>query len=84
MAYKHGRKFIYLITLVSGAKHHLQETTATDAKYESMLRIARQVYKMMMQGVFMPADPGSWVCAPRWCGYYMTCKYVGNGVKKWS
>ncbi len=77
-------KYNYLVTLQSGEKHHLQETTATDAKYKSMLRIARQVYKMMLKGVFMPADPGHWVCAPRWCGYHRTCDYVGNGVKKWA
>jgi hypothetical protein len=28
------------------------------------------------KGVFVPAQPTSWQCGPRWCGYYPTCKYV--------
>ncbi len=31
-------------------------------------------------GVFVPAEAGSWMCSPRWCGYYDTCPYV-NGQK---
>jgi hypothetical protein len=32
-------------------------------------------------GVFLPADPGNWMCSPRWCGYYRTCPYVNAGEK---
>lgn len=31
-------------------------------------------------GVFVPAEAGSWMCSPRWCGYYDSCPYV-NGQK---
>jgi hypothetical protein len=30
----------------------------------------------LAKGVFVPAQPTSWVCDPRYCGYYPTCKYV--------
>lgn len=30
-------------------------------------------------GIFLPADPGSWMCSPKWCGYYHTCPYVTRG-----
>jgi hypothetical protein len=30
-------------------------------------------------GAFLPAEPGSWMCSPKWCGYYRTCPYVSRG-----
>jgi len=30
-------------------------------------------------GVFVPAEAGSWMCSPRWCGYHDTCPYVNGG-----
>ena len=29
-------------------------------------------------GVFAPATPQSWWCAPKWCGYHATCPYVNS------
>lgn len=29
-------------------------------------------------GVFAPAPVGSWVCSPRFCGYWQTCPYVNS------
>ncbi len=28
------------------------------------------------KGNYQPAGVSEWVCDPRWCGYYSTCKYV--------
>ena len=44
---------------------------------------AGAVYRMAEAGMFPPADPGSWVCDEKWCGYWHTCPYVGNGAKAW-
>lgn len=27
-------------------------------------------------GIFQPAEPGSWMCSPKFCGYYYTCNYI--------
>lgn len=27
-------------------------------------------------GIFLPAVPGCWWCAPKWCGYWSSCRYV--------
>lgn len=27
-------------------------------------------------GVFLPAEPGHWMCSPKWCGYWHTCNYI--------
>lgn len=40
--------------------------------------------KAMKQGVdagtFMPANPDSWWCSDKWCGYHATCPYVRRPV----
>lgn len=35
--------------------------------------------KALAKEVFIPAQPNSWVCDPRYCGYFNTCKYVRHG-----
>lgn len=30
--------------------------------------------KAIRQSIFLPASNDAWVCAPKWCGYYQTCK----------
>jgi hypothetical protein len=35
--------------------------------------------KALAKEVFVPAQPNSWVCDPRYCGYFNTCKYVKHG-----
>lgn len=29
-------------------------------------------------GVFLPAAPGSWLCSPKFCGYWETCPFVNS------
>lgn len=43
-----------------------------DVLYRRLINFSECVEK----GVFPPATPLSWWCAPKWCGYYETCKYV--------
>lgn len=31
-------------------------------------------------GVFLPAEPGSWMCSQKFCGYYHTCPFVAHGA----
>lgn len=72
-----------LTCLKSGAKHAVQETVTTTKKINAMFNRIKSVENMLIKGVFPPADSGSWVCSPKWCGYHRTCAYVGNGVKNW-
>jgi CRISPR/Cas system-associated exonuclease Cas4 (RecB family) len=30
----------------------------------------------LASGVYLPADPGNWLCSPKWCPYYDQCPYV--------
>lgn len=42
-----------------------------------VLRRLVEVFQHDLQtGVFRPAEPDSWVCTPKFCGYYPTCKFA--------
>ncbi|MDR3361851.1 MAG: PD-(D/E)XK nuclease family protein [Desulfovibrio sp.] len=30
----------------------------------------------VQSGVFMPAEPGHWLCSPKWCGYWWSCAHI--------
>ena len=34
------------------------------------------IVKSINAGNFIPAQPGTWACSNRFCGYYRTCKFV--------
>lgn len=39
-----------------------------------MLRVQLMIAQIKT-GIFPPCDPGAWICSPRWCGYFQSCKY---------
>lgn len=36
--------------------------------------IAGRTWDSIMAGSFPPCDPTSWVCSPKWCGWYKMCR----------
>jgi len=36
--------------------------------------IAGRTWDSIMAGTFPPCDPSSWVCSPKWCGWYRLCR----------
>lgn len=50
--------------------------TRTDADLVTLVERINVMIDGLNKGVFIPAQPTSWFCDPRYCGYYMTCKYV--------
>lgn len=42
------------------------------------IAIIYAVLDAIQKGVFLPPAEGSWVCDPRWCGYYGSCNYTGK------
>lgn len=65
-------------------KHQTQDFTASDQDYIALEAKIQALSMMLQKGVFPPAGPGSWWCCERWCGYWGTCPYVGNGRnQKW-
>lgn len=54
----------------------VHETTRTMADIESLLARVKAVMRAIKAGNFIPADPTSWCCAPRWCGFWSRCPYA--------
>lgn len=36
--------------------------------------VAGRTWDSIMAGSFPPCDPTSWVCSPKWCGWYKMCR----------
>jgi hypothetical protein len=69
---------LQLDTLIEKKKPEYKPLTTTRDKsvYKRTAQIIAAVSNGIERGVFLPAQPGAWVCSPTWCGYYATCKYV--------
>lgn len=46
--------------------------------YIALLNRVNVTLRAINSGNFPPASPGSWVCSPRWCGFFSTCPYVNS------
>ena len=77
--------FIYdvLVALQDDEKHQVISDDVTRKKLKATLAVIYRVMRSIESGVFNPCDPTSWVCSERFCGYYLTCPYVGNGHQAW-
>jgi hypothetical protein len=71
-----------LVPLKTKDKYMHQSITPTDAMYAGLVMKMRMFCKMIESGTFLPANPSSWWCCEKWCGYYKTCIYVGNRPAK--
>jgi len=48
------------------------------ADFERLLIRLDVICAQIFSGIFPPCDPGAWICSPKWCGFYQTCKYSGR------
>lgn len=71
-------EFVYHIlrTLKTGPKRQVQKLTPTDNHYHALFAKLKIFCKMLEAGTFLPADPTSWACDSKWCGYYYSCKFI--------
>jgi hypothetical protein len=53
-----------------------QETTRTQDDFKVLLNRISTAVKLIQSGIFMPCARDSWVCSPRFCGFYPDCNYV--------
>jgi hypothetical protein len=85
-AYEHefGRrpwfKYHILIPYKGGPQRQLQKWRAEDADYSALRARILILERILRTGLFAPASPGAWWCQEKWCGYWMTCPYVGNAL----
>ena len=59
-------------------------TVRTGDDTELLARGFRTMLKAVNAGVFLPAEPGAWVCSPKWCGYFGSCPYKQKAVQYFS
>ena len=50
--------------------------------YRAMLMTVGRFWQMVQAGVFLPADPSSFLCSAKYCSFYTTCPFVGNFHKR--
>jgi len=73
-----------LDTLVQGkreTKRQVLPTSRDDADFAAFSSRLDQVNTLIAAGIFPPATAMAWWCAPRWCGYYDTCRFVNPGKR---
>lgn len=51
------------------------ETTRTRADYQVLANRVNATLDAIAKGSFPPADPESWMCSAKWCGYARTCPF---------
>lgn len=56
--------------------HQTIETSRRPEDFEALLQRVRLMMRMVEAGMFPPAEPGSWQCSPRYCGYWWSCPYI--------
>lgn len=62
-------------------KYETVETIRKDEDLEVLANKMRLMMRMITAGIFPPADPGSWVCSPRFCGFWYSCPHIANHRK---
>lgn len=73
-------KKINLRILVNSKKPQLQ-TLETQRGPEDWNRLIGRIQFMIAQinsGLFPPCSPDSYLCSPKWCGYWLTCRWGGK------
>jgi hypothetical protein len=53
----------------------VREAPRTNHDETILKRRLTVMLSMIETGIFPPAEPGSWVCSPRWCGFYYDCPF---------
>jgi hypothetical protein len=68
---------ISLEILVNNKEPKLQslETTRGPEHWKNLMLRVQLMILQINTGLFPPCDPGAWICSPKWCGYFESCKY---------
>lgn len=68
-----------LFDVLVNTKTPTLQTIPTSRTEEDLQILVRQFGIMtasIQAGIFPPAEPGSWICSPKFCGYWFTCKFI--------
>lgn len=56
-------------------KRQSLETKRGPEHWRNLLARLEIALAQIQTGLFPPCDPSSWICSPRWCGYWQSCRY---------
>ena len=64
--------------MVKGIKPRRQTipTSRTEADFQALVGRLAIIHRLILAGILPPAPAGSWICGPRYCGYFWTCAYI--------
>lgn len=79
----------YLLKVTRGIEAHMSFEVITrkgehqhipvsvrDEDLKPIVARAKGLLHALHSGVFLPAEPGHWMCSPKWCGYWWSCPHV--------
>jgi len=69
----------YLVDTTTAKAITVSATRTTD-DFAALVARARTIAAALTAGVFVPVPPDHWMCTPRWCGYFHTCRYARRPV----
>lgn len=76
-----GYALDYLIN-TKEPKHLTLTGTRTRGDKQVLLNRVANAVEHIEKGNFIPAPSDSWVCKPKWCGYWSQCAFGGKGRER--
>jgi hypothetical protein len=69
---------------MTSSDYQAQTYKAEDRHYAALRARIDSFISLLKAGTFPPSNQNNWWCHEKWCGYFNTCPYVGNGKQtKW-
>jgi hypothetical protein len=56
--------------------YEMTETTWHPENFDMLINRFKMMLAQIQAGLFPPAQPGSWWCSRKWCGYWSSCKFI--------
>ena len=63
----------YLVLNKTKVTCKVLQSKRTDQDYRRALSYYQEACRLIEAGIFNSADPESWVCSPKWCGFWNLC-----------
>ena len=64
----------FLLDQKSGSRYEAKRSLRSVNEKNLLIEDLNEVVELIKKGVFLRCDPTSWVCTPKFCGYYQKCR----------